>query len=105
MDPPECNHPNCNSIDVALEEWNGRQKEIYFHMIVHRKDATWVSSRIFEDVDRNLISAKIEVISSKHSVDMDVILSIAESVGKKTIDLLLEELRNYLHKKYRNRSR
>ena len=105
MDPPDYDNFDYVKIKEIPEKWNQDQREITFKVTVHRNDATWVSSRIFEDVDRDLISAKIVVKSSKHSVDMDITLLIVGAVGKKAIELLLTEIKDYLKNKWKGRQK
>jgi DNA-binding ferritin-like protein (Dps family) len=104
VEPPEYNEI-LKKIDELPEHWNGEDK-IHFNIITHRDEATWISSRIFEDVDRNLVSVKIDAKSSKYSIELDVVLTvIGGTVATKTIDLFLEELKNYLKAKWQKRQR
>ena len=105
MKPPEYDDI-LRKIEEIPEKWNGRDKKINLKIIAYREDATWISSRIFEEVDRNLISVKIEAKSSEYSIELDVILIVVGGiVAKKSIDILLEELRDYLKRKWRIKQR
>ncbi len=91
-------------IDEIPEKWNGDNEHINFKIIMYRDDATWISSKIYEEVDRNFISAKIQAKSSAHSIELNVMLIIVGgAVVKKSVDILLEELRDYLKRKWRMR--
>ena len=104
MDSPEYDDSNYRKLEEIPEKCNQDQREIAFKVTVHRNDATWVSSRIFEDVDRDLISAKIEVKSSKNSVDMNIIFTaIGVIVAEKAIELLLTEIKDHLKNKWKGR--
>ena len=92
-------------IEDIPKEWNkGDKDKINFKIIAHREDANWVLSRIFEEVDRNLISANIQARSSKYSLEIDIGLAIIGApVTAVAVNILLEELRDYLKKKLKTR--
>lgn len=93
-------------IEKIPKEWYKDYKKISFKIITYRKDASWVSSRIFEEVDRNLISAEIKAKSSRYSIELDILMTvIAGLAAKKAVDILLEELRDYLRRKWINKQR
>lgn len=92
-------------IDQIPKGWN-HNEPIRFTITAYRQDAAWISSRIFEEVDRNLISTTIQAKSSKYSVELDVTIIVLIGIaGKKAIELLLEELRDYLKRKWGTRQR
>jgi hypothetical protein len=90
-------------IERLPEKWNNHDnKEIKLNIVVHREEADWVLSRIFVEVDRNLVSATIKAKSSEYSIELDVILTVIGGlVAKKSIDILLDELKDYLKKKWK----
>jgi hypothetical protein len=105
LKPPEYDEV-IRQIDKIPEKWNSKNKKINFKIIAYRDDATWVSSRIYEEVDRNLISVEIQAKSSEYSIELDVTLIVVGGiVAKKSIDMLLEELRDYLKRKWRMKQR
>ena len=105
MNPPEYDDI-LEKIDKLSEQWNGTDKNINLQLTLHNDEAAWFSKRIFEDVDRGLISATIGAKPSKYSIDLDVTLSILViATAKKTISLLLEESRDYLNRRYRIKQR
>lgn len=104
MNPPEYDDV-LRMIEKIPKKWNDDGK-ISFKIITYREDATWIASKIFEEVDRNLISAKIEAESSEYSIELDVMLIVVGGlVAKKSIDMMLEELRDHLKKKWNAKRR
>ena len=91
------------------ETWSKNEKAKRIKIIADRKDAAWVSSRIFEDVDRGLITVSMEVKKSKHSVEMEILLTPVEIVGTVALgtamSLLLVEIKNHLISKWKKRKR
>lgn len=105
LKPPEYDDI-IKQIEEIPEKWDTNNKKINFKIIAFKDDATWVSSRVYEEVDRNLISAKIQAKSSEHSLELEVALIVVGGVvAKKSVDILLEELRDYLKRKWRIKQR
>ncbi len=98
MDPPE--YDDGKKIDDIPEKLDKSQNKIQFSITVSRHDARWISSRIYEDVDRGLISTEIRAKSSEHSIDMEIVLEVVYAIAKKAIELLLIELKEYLKRKW-----
>ena len=61
------------------EQWIG--KEMKLHVIADRKDATWITKRIFQDVERGLINAQFTVEESNHLCDIRLVLKIAAGLA------------------------
>jgi hypothetical protein len=68
-----------NVLDDLPEQWIG--KEMKLHVIADRRDASWVTRRIFEDVERGLINAQFTVKESNHLCDITFILKIADGLA------------------------
>jgi hypothetical protein len=66
-------------LDDLPEQWIG--KEMKLHVIADRRDASWVTRRIFEDVERGLINAQFTVKESNHLCDITFILKIADGLA------------------------
>ena len=76
-------------------------------MTVQKEDATWVSSRIYEDVSRGLISTKIHAKHSEYSVDLSITLAVNVDVTTVIIalSLLLTELKTKMISRFLSRKR
>jgi len=61
------------------EQWVG--KEMKLHVIADRRVATWITKRIFEDVERGLINAQFTVEESNHLCDIRLVLKIAAGLA------------------------
>jgi hypothetical protein len=61
------------------EQWIG--KEMKLHVIADRRDAIWITRRVFEDVERGLITAQFAVKDSDHLCDISLILKIADGLA------------------------
>ena len=61
------------------EQWVG--KEMKLHVIVDRRVATWITKRIFQDVERGLINAQFTVEESNHLCDIRLVLKIAAGLA------------------------
>ena len=61
------------------EQWIG--KEMKLHVIADRRDAIWITGRVFEDVQRGLITAQFDVKDSDHLCDISLILKIADGLA------------------------
>ena len=112
VNPPEYDDLILKKLEELPEKWNRKKKEITLELIVQKEDATWISSRIYEDVSRGLISTKIHAKHSEHSVDLTVTLVVNLDVTPIIIalSLLLTELKTkmisrYLSKKRKDRRR
>jgi hypothetical protein len=68
-----------NVLNDLPEQWIG--KEMKLHVIADRRDASWVTRRIFEDVERGLINAQFTVKESNHLCDITFILKIADGLA------------------------
>ncbi len=68
-----------NVLNDLPEQWIG--KEMNLHLIVDKKDATWVVNRIFQDVERGLINAQFSVVESSHLCDIRLVLKIAPGLA------------------------
>jgi hypothetical protein len=61
------------------EQWVG--KEMKLHVIADRKDATWITKRIFQDVERGLKNAQFIVEESNQLCDIKLVLRIAAGLS------------------------
>jgi len=68
-----------NVLHQLPEQWMG--KEMKLHVIADRKDATWITKRVFQDVERGLITAQFTVKESNHKCDITIILKIADGLA------------------------
>ena len=91
------------------ETWSKNEKAKKIKIITDRRDAAWVCSRIFEDVDRGLITVTMEVKKSKRSVEMEILLKGGEIVGTAVLTtamlLLLQEIKTHLISKWKKKNR
>ena len=51
------------------------------HVIADRKDAAWITKRVFRDVERGLITAQFTVKESNHKCDITIILKITDGLA------------------------
>jgi hypothetical protein len=68
-----------NVLHDLPEQWVGREMKL--HVIADRRDATWITKRVFEDVERGLITAQFSVRESNHLCDITFILKIADGLA------------------------
>ena len=68
-----------NVLHQLPEQWIG--KEMKLHVIADRKDATWIIKRVFQDVERGLLTAQFTVKESNHKCDITIILKIADGLA------------------------
>jgi hypothetical protein len=68
-----------NILHLLPEQWMG--KEMKLHVIADRKDAAWITKRVFQDVERGLITAQFTVKESNHKCDIMIILKIADGLA------------------------
>jgi hypothetical protein len=61
------------------EQWVG--KEMKLRVIADREDATWITRRILEDVERGLVSAQFMIKESNHLCDITIILKISDGLA------------------------
>src|SRR5919107_2124114 len=55
-----------NTLYDLPEHWIG--KEMKLHIIANRRDATWITKRVLEDLERGLINAEFEVKGSDNNL-------------------------------------
>lgn len=58
------------------EQWPKNQDTLELHIIASKKDASWISSRIFDYVSDDLLTTKIKAKHSEYSVELVINLSI-----------------------------
>jgi hypothetical protein len=68
-----------NVLSDLPEQWVG--KETKLRVIADREDATWITRRIFEDIERGLVSAQFIIKESNHLCDITIILKIADGLA------------------------
>lgn len=68
-----------NVLHDLPEQWIG--KEMKLHVIADRRDATWIIKRVFQDVERGLITAQFIAKESNHMCDITFILKIADGLA------------------------
>jgi len=78
-------------------------------LVLDIKDARWISSRFYEDVERGIYSVKLNVKKSPNSVEMEATLRIIEGVGQTvvgaTVLFVLKEVKDYLVRNRRKREK
>jgi hypothetical protein len=63
------------------EHWIG--KEMKLRIIANRRDATWITKRVLEDVERGLINAEFSVNGSdNHLCDVNFVLKISKGLSE-----------------------
>src|SRR5215208_240924 len=63
------------------EHWIG--KEMKLRIIANRRDATWITKRVLEDVERGLINAEFEVKGSDNNLcDLSFVLKISKGLSE-----------------------
>ena len=93
-------------IDKLPDKWNEIDEKINLQITVHQNEASWVLKKIFDNVDRGLIHATIKAKPSKYSIELEIIIyGIIGIIAAKSINLFLEELKNYLKKQWKIKQR
>jgi len=112
VNPPEYDDVILKKLDELPEKWNRMHNEITLEMIVEREEANWITSRIYEDISRGLISTKIHAKHSEHSVELTITLAVSVDLTPiiTALSLLLYELKTktisrYLSRKIRDERR
>ena len=107
VSPLEYDDPILEKLENLPEHWDKKRKVITLKITAHRDDAAWISSRVYEDVDRGFLSAQILANHSKHSVDLTITLSISVDLTPiiTALSLLLYELKTKTIQRYLNRKR
>jgi len=87
-----------------------RNEPIKLHLILSVEEARWVSSRIYEDVERGIFTAEFQIKQSAHSLDMGIALGVVVGAAVTTIvqrstNYLLDELKDFLTRKKKRRIR
>jgi len=63
------------------EHWIG--KEMKLHIIANRRDATWITKRVLEDVERGLINTEFAVKGSDNNLcDVSFVLKISKGLSE-----------------------
>src|SRR5215203_884594 len=70
-----------NTLYDLPEHWIG--KEMKLRIIANRRDVTWVTKRVLEDVERGLINAEFEVKGSDNNLcDVSFVLKISKGLSE-----------------------
>jgi hypothetical protein len=70
-----------NTLYDLPEHWIG--KEMKLHIIANRRDATWITKRVLEDVERGLINAEFAVRGSDNNLcDVSFVLKISKGLSE-----------------------
>jgi hypothetical protein len=70
-----------NTLYDLPEHWIG--KEMKLRIIANRRDATWITKRVLEDVERGLINAEFEVRGSDNNLcDVSFVLKISKGLSE-----------------------
>lgn len=84
------------------------EKGINLKLILTVEDASWVSRRIYEEIDRGIFSARFEIRHSEHSVELGITLLLVTAgstavitITKRTCNRLFDDLEDYLDRKKR----
>src|SRR5215204_1488913 len=70
-----------NTLYDLPEHWIG--KEMKLRIIANRRDATWITKRVLEDVERGLINAEFAVKGSDNNLcDVSFVLKISKGLSE-----------------------
>jgi hypothetical protein len=70
-----------NTLYDLPEHWIG--KEMKLHIIANRRDATWITKRVLEDVERGLINAEFAVKGSDNNLcNVSFVLKISKGLSE-----------------------
>ena len=70
-----------NTLYDLPEHWIG--KEMKLHIIANKRDATWITKRVLEDVERGLINAEFAVKGSDNNLcDVSFVLKISKGLSE-----------------------
>ena len=70
-----------NTLYDLPEHWIG--KEMKLRIIANRRDATWITNRVLEDVERGLINAEFVVKGSDNNLcDVSFVLKISKGLSE-----------------------
>lgn len=69
-----------NVLNDLPEQWIG--KEMNLHVIADRRDAAWITERVFQDVERGLITAQFTVKESNHMCVLNIVLKIPDGLAR-----------------------
>ncbi len=81
------------------------RREINLRLILSVEEASWVSRRIYEEVDRGIFTAKFDIKHSEHSVELGIALLLLAAgtavitITKRTVNHLFDDLEDYLERK------
>ena len=83
--------------------WKDDQTVARITVEADREDVTWVSGRIYEDVDRGLIVNTSTVTKGQHSILLDttIMAAVISPVITKALDLLVSEIQKRINQKKR----
>jgi hypothetical protein len=108
MKPPEYDDPILKTLEDLPEKWkSNNDNKMTLNVTVDREDATWISNRIYQDVDRGLISSVINTTKSENSVDLAITLNVNIDLATiiPALTLLVYELKTKTITRYLNRKR
>ena len=78
--------------------------KIKLDLILSVNEAVWVSRRIYDDIDKGLLTADFKIKSSAYSVEMTIVLSfltgsVISPFATKVANRLADDLMNFLERK------
>jgi len=92
-----------NQLRALPERWPENQRELKIKLTVSKDAAVRITSRIYQDIDRDLISAEFNVKKSPHSVEMEILIRVAEVFAIAALHLLLDEVKQRAINAWRRR--
>lgn len=84
------------------ENWKDDQTVAKIIVEADREEVTWISGRIYEDVDRGLIINNTSMVTKgQHSVLLDttIVAAVISPVIAKALDLLVSEIQKRINQK------
>jgi hypothetical protein len=94
-----------STLSAFPHQWEGREQHI--RITVERKDATWISSLLYEECDRGLVNVRINVTPSPQSIEMEIIVVVLSAVSaelaKRGLDSLIRKVRERLNRRIRDK--
>lgn len=101
MDPPE--YDDFEKTMKVPKKWGPNSNSMEFHMVVNQATSTSVCRRLFEDVDRGLITVTITAKHSPHSIDLIftvIAVAAVTSVTYTAFQLLTTDIYNKIKNYY-----
>jgi Bacterial Ig-like domain len=96
-------------LESLPDKWDLSKNTETLHIIAEKGDAIWVTNRVFEDIDRELIETEFRVKKSEHSYDIIMTIDILKpyllaAVGP-ILTLLLKDIKEGLIRRRKKKLR